>query len=98
MPTPRMGTSSANSANHRSTAARSTSSCISSGDPHLGRAAAAAGQDDLSGAHQLFDPERLQHPLQRVDLPRIARTLDGKGPLADVDDLGAKDVADLHNL
>src|SRR5262249_50177659 len=66
--------------------------------PRFSRRAGAAREHDLAGAHQLRDPERLQHPLQSVDLLRVAGALDNKGPLADIDDLGAEDVADLHDL
>src|SRR5262245_12413166 len=88
MPMPRIGVSTASTANHLPTPARSTSPLIPPRHAHLGSGAAAAGQDDLAGADQLFDPVRIEHPFQRVDLLRVAGALDGEGPLADVDDLG----------
>src|SRR5207237_93071 len=58
----------------------------------------AAAHGDAAGADHLADAERAQQVDQRLDLFLLADHLDDDRVGGDVDDAGAKDVGDLHDL
>ena len=62
------------------------------------RLAAPARDRDLAGAHHLDQPERAHQRSKRLDLVVGAGDLDHDRAPADVDDLAAEDLGDLHHL
>jgi len=57
-----------------------------------------AGKGDFAGAGQFCDSKRTHQGKELVDLALGARDLDRKAFRLNVDDLGAEDIADLHDL